>query len=438
MSILGNRAADLWLDQFKSHADRDLAVQLIQQFIFVSADVFQRELRGLITTKLPTPKTAAFYIERELKQVKPLWPYKRPYGRKVATRSQSRQIAEKMYPEVSTSLGKGLPKKWTAHGSALPVVKSPTNLQQDIGSEGVVAMAISKLCKLRKNRFALQPHTNELTKGKAMYLAVVTDFIGSGKRSCEMLDSLWRIASIRSWHSSGYRKLVVFAYSGTEAGIECVKRHPSRPDVHVVRTCPTIESVFKSEVAQQIISLCQKFPHNAREPLGFKNTGALIAFQHSCPNNVPAMFIRAIHKGQHEWHPLFPSRTTEEIDNAIYADPAQQHSIAFDALRLSNIAKNDSFLTSSEEQQDVVMLLAAVFRGKRQTADIVAVSCLSYVRAIAAFDRALHQKLLTANGRLTPDGHALVNHLNLQTSKSALATDLPNPYYYPLSLRAPM
>jgi hypothetical protein len=226
--------------------------------------------------------------------------------------------------------------------------------------------------------------------------------------------------------------------SGTEAGIECVKRHPSRPDVHVVRTCPTIKSVFKSEVAQQIISLCQRFPHNAHEPLGFKDTGALIAFQHSCPNNVPAMFIKAARKGQHEWHPLFPSRTTEGIDKAVYADSAQQASIAFDALRLSNIAKNDSFLTSSQEQQDVVMLLAAVFRGKRQTADIVAVSCLPYARAIAAFDRALHQKLLTVNGRLTPDGHALVNHMNLQTSKSAPATDLPNPYYYPSSLRAPM
>ena len=438
MSLLCSRAANLWLDQFKVPTDHILATELLQKFVFISADDFQRDLKALIASKLPAPTTAAFYIERELKHVTPRWPYKQPDKRKVATGSSPRKIAEKMYLEVASSRGKGLPKKWTAHGSALPAVKSPTSLQQDIGSEGVVAMAVSKLCKLRKARFALQPHTNDLTPGKATYLVVVTDFIGSGKRSRDMLDSLWRLASVRSWRSSGYRKLLVFAYSGTDAGIKYVKRHPSRPYVHVVRTCPTINSVFKDEVAHKMISLCRRFPQNARTPLGFKDTAALMAFQHSCPNNVPAMFIEAVRKGQHEWQPLFPSRTTEGIDHVISADPVQQSSAALDALRLSDIARNESFLTSTEEQQDVVMLLAAVFRGKRQTADIVAATCLPYVRAIAAFDRALQQKVLTANGRLTPEGHAFVNHLNQKTSASTLAPASPNPYYYPSSLRVPL
>lgn len=438
MSLMSSRAADLWLGQFKVPTDHALATKLLKEFVFVSADDFQRDLKALIASKLREPKTAAFYIERELKQVKPLWPYKQRDNRKVATGSSPQKIAEKMYPEVANSRGKALPKKWTVHGSALPAVKSPTNLQQDIGSEGVVAMAISKLCKLRKTRFALQPHTNDLTPGKAAHLVVVTDFIGSGKRSCDMLDSLWRLASVRSWHSSGYRKLLVLAYSGTDAGIEHVKRHPSRPKVHVVRTCPTIKSVFKGEAADQMISLCRRFPQNAREPLGFKDTGALMAFQHSCPNNVPAMFIEAGSKSQNQWQPLFPSRTTEGIDHVISADPAQQSSAALDALRLGNIARNESFLASTEDQQDVIRLLAAVFRGKRQTAEFVAASCLPYVRAIAAFDRALHQKLLTANGRLTPEGHAFVGHLNQKTSASIPAPASPNPYYYPSSLRVPI
>ncbi|MET4578668.1 phosphoribosyltransferase-like protein [Ottowia thiooxydans] len=437
MSLICSRAADLWLGQFKIPADRALATKLLQNFVFISADDFQRDLKALIASKLPAPSTAAFYIERELKQVKPKWPYKQPDNRKIVTRLSPRKIAEKMYLEVGRPRGRGLPKKWTAHGSALPAVKSPKNRQQDIGSEGVVAMAISKFCKLRKNRFALQPHTNDLTPGKATYLVVVTDFIGSGKRSRDMLDALWRLASVRSWHSSGYRKLMVFAYSGTDAGIAHVKRHPSRPNVHVVRTCPTIKSAFRSKTAQEIISLCRRLPQNAREPLGFRDTGALMAFQHSCPNNVPAMFIESAQKGQHRWQPLFPSRTTEGINHVISADPAQQSSEAFDALRLGNIVRNKSFLRSTEEQQDVVRLLAAVFRGKRQTEDLVAASLLPYVRVIAAFDRAIQQKLLTTNGRITSEGHAFINHLNQKASTSTLAPASPSPYYYPLSLRAP-
>jgi len=437
MSLMCSRVADLWLSQFKDATDHALATKLLQKFVFISADDFQRDLKALIASKLPEPKTAAFYIERELKQVKPLWPYKQRDKRKVAAGSSPKKIAEKMYPEVESSRGRSFPKRWTAHGSALPAVKSPTNLQQDIGSEGVVAMAISKLCMLRRDRFALQPHTNDLTPGKAAHLVVVTDFIGSGKRSRDMLDSLWRLASVRSWHSSGYRKLLVFAYSGTDAGIEYVERHPSRPIVHVVRTCPTIKSDFKDEVAQQMISLCRRFPQSAREPLGFKDTGALMAFQHSCPNNVPAMFIETVRKGQNQWQPLFPSRTTEGIDHVISADPARQSSAALDALRLGNIARNESFLTSTEDQRDVVMLLATVFRGKRQTADLVAASCLPYVRVVAAFDRALHQKLLTANGRLTPEGRSFVSHLNQKNSASIPTSASPNPYYYPVSLRVP-
>ena len=76
MSLMSSRAADLWLGQFKVPTDHALATKLLKEFVFVSADDFQRDLKALIASKLREPKTAAFYIERELKQVKPLWPYK--------------------------------------------------------------------------------------------------------------------------------------------------------------------------------------------------------------------------------------------------------------------------------------------------------------------------------------------------------------------------
>ena len=94
---MSSRAADLWLGQFKVPTDHALATKLLKEFVFVSADDFQRDLKALIASKLREPKTAAFYIERELKQVKPLWPYKQRDNRKVATGSSPQKIAEKMY-----------------------------------------------------------------------------------------------------------------------------------------------------------------------------------------------------------------------------------------------------------------------------------------------------------------------------------------------------
>lgn len=435
MSLVNSTSGKLWLRQINDPADQDLARRLLEKLVFVSATNFQKDLWSLIDSKFPAPATVAFYIERELDKVKPRWPYKRPDGR--PHRMSRRCIAQPMYQQVQTKRGAGLPPRWTAQGSGLPAVKSPTNLRQDIGSEGVVATIISKLCKVRGKRFALQPHTNDLAKGRASTLVIVTDFIGSGKRSYDMLDSLWRVATIRSWHSSGYRKLAVVAYSGTQAGIKKVQGHPCRPDVHIALKCLTVAAAFSAPSRAQVVDLCGRIPERSKSPLGFLNTGALIAFEHSCPNNVPAMFVESGRYQGRAWQPLFPSRTTVQLDQGDAA-AREPHADALESLRLGGIAKNEAFLASNQSQQDVVTLLAAVYRGRRETADLVAASCLPFARVTSAFDEALRGHLLTTSGRLTHKGHALISAMNRGASAFAPSHRAPDPYYYPSSLRAPL
>ena len=189
---------------------------------------------------------------------------------------------------------------------------------------------------------------------------------------------------------------------------------------------------------RRIVALCHEHPHSSRSPLGYRETGALIAFQHSCPNNVPAMFIES---GRHEtlvWQPLFPSRTTVGVDLAEPSEPEKRRAEVLAGLRLGNIAQNAAFLASNSEQQDVITLLAAIYRGRRETADIVAASSLSYITAISAFRSALSQALLTTSGRLTAKGHALIADLNQKPAAARLAQQPPDPYYYPSSLRVPL
>ena len=95
--------------------------------------------------------------------------------------------------------------------------------------------------------FLLQPSADEIRRKAVRHLVVVTDFIASGDRACKMLDSLWRLSTVRSWKSGKFIRLTVMAFTGTSAGIAAVKRHSSRPDVQIVMDCPTIGTSFAKE-----------------------------------------------------------------------------------------------------------------------------------------------------------------------------------------------
>ncbi|WP_156396511.1 phosphoribosyltransferase-like protein [Noviherbaspirillum sp. Root189] len=436
MSILKSEAAVLWRQQFKEPDDFVAAGQLLKKFKFVTATEFKRDLRRLILSTFPVPQKAAFYIERELQKVKPRWPYKKPDGRKIRNRLKD-QIAAPMYKEVASNRGPRLPQRWTAAGSAIPAVRSPNNLRQEVGSEGVVASLVSRLCRTEQARFIMHPHTTALKRMHVKQLVVVTDFIGSGKRTWEMLDSLWRVASVRSWKSSGYCQLSVLCYSATDRGLKLVRRHPCHPTVVQVRPCPTISNSFKGVEAITMENLCSRFPPGASEPLGYKRTGALIAFEHSCPNNVPAMFTTTTRSKKETWTALFPSRSAEEFSESEISDFNDTQISALDNIRCSNIARNPAFITSSKEQRAMITLLAAIYKGRRNSDDLVAATCLPFVILLDASARAQQQGLLTSSGRLTTTGFTLIVHLNRPVLGTLHIPITGKTNYYPSSLREP-
>lgn len=437
MSILNSQLSIPWRSQFTDPVDFEAAGELLRKFKFVSATEFKRDLRRLILQTFPPSQRAAFYIERELARVKPVWPYKKPDGRKVVNKLQA-GVFQPMYHEVSSLRGNGKPKRWTASGVALPATRSPNHLRQEIGSEGVVASLVSRICLSDSARFVMHPHTREMARISVENLVVVTDFIGSGKRTWDMLDSLWRLASVRSWRSSGYRKLTVICYAATEQGLSKVSRHPCRPNVVQVRSCPTISNSFKGIQVSQLEELCQRFPQGAKDPLGYGNVGALIAFEHSCPNNVPAMFRMSNLGGTSRWAPLFPKRSSEDFSEFTAIDIAEEQLAALDAIGCRNIGSNSAFSDSSVQQRAMIILLAALYRGRRNSDDLVSATRLSYVELLIATDTASKMGLLNKSGRLTASGFTLVGELNKPVAIGRSVSFSANTDYYPTSLRAPI
>lgn len=125
----------------------------------------------------------------------------------------------------------------------------------------------------------------------------MTDFIGSGDRARTLLDAMWNVASIRSWHSGKFIKFWVMAYSGTDIGVHNVRSHRFSPNVHIVNECPTLFNSF-GEGKDEMIELCKKYGYFSKDPLGWKKTAALLAFEHGAPNNMPAIFVSGKSRGQ--------------------------------------------------------------------------------------------------------------------------------------------
>ena len=448
MSLVQNPAAKLWLTQF-SEKEKPIAQLLLDNFAFVSADQFQNDLSHLASTTFPVNESIAFFVEREIPNH--WYAIRKPLRKKIErkrhaksspsnTRPKPQQLKvkrpEKMYKEILVDQGKGLRKRQTASGASLPAVRSPTNNRQQIGSEGMVASVLSKICNLSPNRYFLHPSAELIRQKRIRRFVIVTDFIGSGTRVASMLASLWFVKSVRSWFNGGLVKFSVLCYSGMEHGFKTVAKHRVRPKIHKVRTCPTIFNSFDEEERDQIIALCRSRFTEADEPLGYKETGALLAFQHSCPNNVPALFIREKKGRRKPWHPLFPARTSVKV--ALHHErtpPIELERASLDALRFPNIGTSPAYLRSSREDRQAILTTAALRRGHRTLDELSAVTTWPVWVVTATVESAQRSGFVDGHMRVTSAGLRLIKHLDKVRIVNALPVTSKE-LYYPKSLRA--
>lgn len=413
MSIKNNE--DLWLDQFNEQVDdHKLAKSLRDKVKYVSNSDLKFFLHLRLDQLRFKAAPSALFVERELQKTRGKFP-------------------PAMYAEEKRKiLGRKMHAR-RARGSAIQAVKSLTYKQQEIGSEGVIAHTLSRQCKKFPEHFILQPTADEIRAKQVRSLVVVTDFVGSGDRALAMLSSLWRVRSIRSWASYKLIKLYVVCISGTERGIANIKRHPSKPIVIMAFQCPTIWSGFDSAEASAMEDLCKRYGSFDGEPLGHKNTGALIAFEHSAPNNMPAIFIKSCRLKSRPWTPLFSKRSTEHLW-IIYENMEKAVRESFSAIDLSAILFSFEYRLAPLIEKHAILITAISSKGYSKTDDQIQYSGISLRCFDLAWSHAVKEQWITPRGTITKRGRDLVKNL----SSNAPVEILPTLYYYPLRLRAPL
>lgn len=407
----------LWLSQFDNRpGDRLLAEKLLDSISYCPISDFKNSLIKLTKNKLPLRSSSALFIERELQKT-------------------TSDLPPPIYKQEKTKSPRSKKKHMRAYGAAMHVVQSLTFKTQDVGSEGLVASIANTLCRSNPARFLLQPAADNVRDSQVRNFVILTDFIGSGDRASRMLDSMWNVASIRSWHSGKFLNFWVLAYSGTKQGVEKVRGHRFAPQVHVVTECPTVHNSFGEDL-NEMIDLCRDYGAHSKDPLGWENTAALLAFEHGAPNNMPAIFISEKNRGSKKWAPLFPKRVTENLWQSPQINIGSIVKNALADLNVPEISKSARFQRSSDESKYAIITLLAHAQGKRRVAELRRVLPLSLDAVISAKDRAVKRGWLTQTGALTLAGHRAIRYLRRQ-GKKFLVAPAPFTSYYPTQLRAP-
>ncbi|MGV2129491.1 phosphoribosyltransferase-like protein [Agrobacterium vitis] len=404
-NVFDNDRVAAWLDQFEA-GDRANASLMLSAVKLVSADEFTDAMMGILDSLAAKKKRLALYNETE--------------------RPRRNGRPHRLFTETTTKV-----KRATGNGPAL--VPRQRYVDESVGSEGVVATLISQFRKTNSSIVDLNPGPNIIRKRQSRHFVLVTDFIGSGQRAIDFLDAAWRVRSTRSWWSRRTRAGLSFdvvAFAGTDDGIERLRMHTSKPNVHVFLICPTIQQVFSRPQAAAIEALCVKYvPKRLRDDaLGFQKTGALIGFSHSMPNNAPPILWKKFGK----WTPLFPSRVTTSTGSpfrAATAPEAQQH-------RLETIV---GLQPSAEPLEPITLnmiVLAALGRGNRQKEALSGRLGVSISAVSMSLAELRSLGLIDNHNQFTDKGRQVFKRLK-KTSEPKVLPKAEKGDYFPRSLRVP-
>lgn len=406
-----SQVASDWLSQL---ADEELltARVLADAILLVGRDELFRGLRHLLDELLlgraDPSSPLALYAERAVEV---------DLGEE---EDRTRYEIEPFFP--STESGR-------ATGAGVP----PLTVQdQEVGSEGAIANFITTYERAHRGLVLSHPGPDELRLQRVREIVVVTDFIGSGKRVAELLEAFWRVATIRSWMSYKLIRFVVIAYSGTEAGLDHVRAHRVKPDVRIVRGCPTVHDSFSGQDYQAVLALCRKYPRRDRYALGFRNSGALIAFAHGMPNNAPSIF----HRDRSGWRPLFPNRSAVEADAIFIGSNADDLSRRAEEQLRIRLATEELTQADTKQWLKTMLVLAALEPRRRSAFQISAATQLPLgeVSTILTNTRIAHWTSRT--GALTGLGRRELTRLRERRQRRIELPTADQPFYYPSQLRA--
>ncbi|MHA6829430.1 phosphoribosyltransferase-like protein [Ralstonia pseudosolanacearum] len=314
----------------------------------------------------------------------------------------------------------------------------------DLGSEARVAALIRGIVKSSKEEFVNHPDLETLRKRKVRGIIVVDDLLGSGNRVRLFLDSMWANPTIRSWWSRAQIRFSVAAYSATDVGrrhvarTRCILRANDEHAVDYVRPCPTLgEMPWSLELRSAIKSVCKQYGRRTQSymTLGYRDTAAMLIFEHGCPNNVPAIFW-AQGRSKSPWTPLFPNRSVLPLEKSAFPPEIVRMESRAAMIEVGQARLAEALTVGPKlVNADVIMLLALAEKGMRSLGTLAFITGLPRAECANLRERCVADGLLTPTYRLTPAGLAELRYGRTLSDRLRSVAEKGSEDYYPSSLR---
>lgn len=402
-----------WLKQFEP-VDQETAILLVNSLTLVSHTEFERNLLSKLENLASSVNgTIGFFAVRELERDK-------------LSDGSNGPIAP-FYSKVTSKDGKS--------------VNALSN-SSDQGSEAKIANIIRQLCKRNPEKYLNHPTIKSLRESKSDVIIFVDDFIGSGGRVSDFLDSFWREPTVVSWLSGKQIKFHVVAYSGTESGITFVEKHKSKPQVHIYRDAPSFNSfAWDKERKDCVKRLCQKYGRIANKNrknmwFGFKEGMSAIVFEHGCPNNTPAILWEPDFKGS-GWKGLFPDRTVSSQVASVFPAEIVRGDLVqiLEDVGQKKIANSGAIIRLGSDGQAALIVLALIAKGQRKRSTLSFATGLNVAQCDHILNECMKWGFITLNRRITPQGLDELNAARKAKLDKSISLDKGSDYYYPTQLR---
>lgn len=401
--------AKQWLEQFIG-PDRVTASKLIDKITWISAVEFTKTLEteiNMLSESVDGP--IGLFIERELRN--------------------TRAGVQRFYKQ------KVKPRK--AYGAALQPVESFRYNKREVGSEGIISTLATGMHRKRTSKYYIHPTIKQVKEERIENFVILTDTIGSGAQTRKFLESLWKVATIRSLSSFKRLKFHVIAYAATREGLEYIKAHPTKPDIKYSLTCPTIKSSFESEDLTLIESFCLKYykKNSSYGPFGYGDGGVLLAYAHGIPNNSPTILHKKSKKGV---LPLFESRA---VGIEKYELDIGERKINFSDVFKRNgqlrLSTSDWLRNASENSKEFILVLSALNKSPRTIEAVSERTLVKQSNVKKHFELAYNCEWITSDKRLTDLGIKLLKKLKSDKKTATGVSWNIELLYYPKSLRVP-
>jgi hypothetical protein len=393
-----------WITQFDDD-DREIAQRVLDALTLISHSAFERSLTGLIETRAKSMAgPVALFATREVD-------------------------LEKSYFEQAANLH---------HPDATGAVNA-VGAGSDLGSEARVAALVRNLCRQDPGRLLNHPSVEQMRTARVRAIFVVDDILASGTRTANFVHSLWREATLKSWHSFGWLQFECLAYTATELGEKTVGKLTLRPAVHLFQSCPTFSSMPWStsdrDQAEQLFRTYAKRTSRPKMPLGYKDTAVSLVFEHGCPNNAPAVFwARTTPKSA--WIPMFPARSVLSAEATAFPPELTrpESRTTLERAGQKRLARSAALKRPGPLGEEIILLLALIAKGVRRRSALAHALGLSTARCAALVERCSNAGLVGHTLRITAQGRAELEHSRVVMQPDGVPA-LGEDSYYPTQLR---